>query len=355
MSRLGIVAIARNEGERLRRCLASLAASGAPVVYVDSGSTDGSVDLARSRGVEVVELDLSRPFTAARSRNAGFERLLELNPGLEFVQFLDGDCEIADGWLERAVEALDARPEAAVVFGLRHERFPDRSLYNRLTDYEWNMPIGAPGAGGEPNSCGGDSVFRVAAFREAGGFDPTVASCEEPELCQRLRRAGWSIVRLDADMTWHDADMMRFGQWAKRQVRTGHGTLLHSFRFGRPGDDPYRKTVRIAWVWVFGWPLAVAVAAGLGALVSPAVAGIAGGVVALAPAVQAVRIAARHRRHLRPFSTALAYGALTVLAKWYHVAGQLLGLRDLAHGSRTRLIEYKDAGAAATEGRMADG
>ena len=72
------------------------------VVYVDSGSTDGSVGLARSMGVEVVELDMSRPFSAARARNAGFERLSEIDPGVRFVQFLDGDCEVADGWLDRA-------------------------------------------------------------------------------------------------------------------------------------------------------------------------------------------------------------------------------------------------------------
>ena len=50
------------------------------VVYVDSGSSDGSVGLARSMGAEVVELDLSLPFTAARARNAGFERLQQVDP-----------------------------------------------------------------------------------------------------------------------------------------------------------------------------------------------------------------------------------------------------------------------------------
>src|SRR4051812_26981123 len=96
---VGVVAIGRNEGERLRRCIDGLVGRGVSIVYVDSGSTDDSNAMARSREVEVVELDMSRPFTAARARNAGFERLSRINPGVRFVQFLDGDCEIADGWL----------------------------------------------------------------------------------------------------------------------------------------------------------------------------------------------------------------------------------------------------------------
>ena len=66
---VGAVAIGRNEGERLRRCLSSLAGRVSPLVYVDSGSSDGSPELARSFGAVVVDLDLSRPFTAARARN----------------------------------------------------------------------------------------------------------------------------------------------------------------------------------------------------------------------------------------------------------------------------------------------
>ena len=113
MSDLGIVTIGRNEGERLRCCLNSLIGHGLPVVYVDSNSTDGSVALARSLGVEVVELDVSLPFTAARARNAGFARLEQCEPGVEFVQFVDGDCEVVPGWLDRARAVLKERPDVA--------------------------------------------------------------------------------------------------------------------------------------------------------------------------------------------------------------------------------------------------
>ena len=101
MKKIGLVAIGRNEGQRLRECLVWATNKVARVVYVDSGSTDGSLELARSIGADTVELDLSIPFTAARARNEGFNRLLELTPDIEFVQFVDGDCEIVDGWLQK--------------------------------------------------------------------------------------------------------------------------------------------------------------------------------------------------------------------------------------------------------------
>ncbi|MFO0954448.1 MAG: glycosyltransferase [Isosphaeraceae bacterium] len=343
MQGVGVVAIGRNEGERFKRCLEALRAqaAGAAVVYVDSGSTDGSVEHARACGVEVVALDMSRPFTAARARNAGFARLAESDPDLEFVQFLDGDCEVAEGWLSRAAETLRARPKAALVFGRRREREPERSVYNRLADMEWNIPIGH-GEGEEAVACGGDALVRAEAFRKVGGYDPSVPAGEEPELCRRLRADGWSVLRLDADMTWHDSAMLRFGQWAKRQFRTGYGGLDYSTRFGHLGDDPFRSQIRSARFWGVALPLAVVVGAAAAALILGPIAAL--GVVLLGlllPAVQALRIARRNRGRAGDARSALAYGVLTVLGKVFQAAGQALYLRDRRAGRHARLIEYK--------------
>lgn len=95
---IGVVAIGRNEGDRLKQCLNSIIPQTDQIIYVDSGSIDSSPQFARSLGIETVELDSSVPFTAARARNAGFEKLLEIYPDIEFVQFIDGDCELAQSW-----------------------------------------------------------------------------------------------------------------------------------------------------------------------------------------------------------------------------------------------------------------
>lgn len=241
--RLGIVIIGRNEGDRLDQCLKSVFKKTPSIVYVDSGSTDGSVELAQSFSVEVVELDLSISFTAARARNAGFEQLLKVYPELEFVQFVDGDCEVVSGWLETANETLTNHPEIAVVCGRRRERFPDASLYNRLCDLEWNTPVG------QTQACGGDAMMRVCAYCSVEGFNSQLIAGEEPELCYRLRQKGWTIWRLDADMTLHDAAMTTFSQWWKRNIRAGHAYAEVAWLHGKEPERYWVKETISNWLW----------------------------------------------------------------------------------------------------------
>jgi glycosyltransferase involved in cell wall biosynthesis len=339
MRDVGIVVIGRNEGDRLRRCLGSVTGRGPAVVYVDSASTDGSVELACSQGSDVLQLDMSIHFSAARARNEGFDRLLQIDPEVRFVQFLDGDCEVADGWLERAREALSGRPDVAVVCGRRSERFPDRSIYNRLADIEWDTPVG------EAESSGGDAMIRADAFRGAGGYDPSVMAGEEPEFCGRLRRQGWTILRIDAPMTWHDSAMLRFRQWWRRQVRSGYGSLDVVDRFGQGESTPFAKQVRSARLWAVGWPLAIILGTLLVAsLGGPAAGFTAGAVLALAWPLQVARLAAKIRPRVENLRVAFAYGALTMVGKWGHAIGQWKLRRDRSSGRRPRLIEYKVTG-----------
>ena len=203
---IGAVVIGRNEGERLKRCITSLAAVGV-VIYIDSGSTDGSAQWAHGSGAEVIELDMGLPFTAARARNCGFKRLQDIAPRVDYVQFVDGDCEIVSDWLQTASTFLDSHPNVGAVCGRRRERFPERSIYNWLCDREWE------GSPGEVKACGGDVMIRASALAAAGGYREDMIAGEEPELCFRLRAAGWRVWRLDAEMTLHDAAMIHFSQW----------------------------------------------------------------------------------------------------------------------------------------------
>lgn len=172
---VGVVAIGRNEGDRLVRCLISTKVCARDIVYVDSNSTDGSIEAAERMGAYVLKLDLSRPFTAARARNEGYSALKSLNSDIRFVQFIDGDCTLATGWLETARTFLEGRKDIAVVCGRRRERQPDASIYNYLCDLEWDTPVGeAPG-------CGGDALVRVEAFEAVEGFRPYLIAGEEPE------------------------------------------------------------------------------------------------------------------------------------------------------------------------------
>jgi GT2 family glycosyltransferase len=309
---VGVVVIGRNEGQRLQRCLRSLLSQGAgPIVYVDSGSTDDSVPFARSLGVTVVNLDTSIPFTMARGRNAGFDELSRRFPTLRWVQFVDGDCEVHPGWIARARQVIEARADVAAVCGRRRERHPEASIYNRLADMEWNAPTG------EVEECGGDVLFRCPVFLELGGFNPRMIAGEEPELCVRVRERGYKILRIDAEMTLHDAAMLRFSQWWTRAVRGGHsyaeGMAMHGA--GETRHNVRRTLSALAYgvvlPAVFGGALVFA-AAGIG--FGPLTAGV----LALVPAayLRAAYGAYRERRRQGdPPGHAALYGAFCMLGK----------------------------------------
>ena len=240
--RFGVVAIGRNEGERLKACLRSIPGN-VPVVYVDSASTDGSADFARQWGASVLDLDLSRPFTAARARNEGFAQLSREWPDLDYVQFIDSDCEIAPDWFGIAVAWLDNRPEISVVCGRRKEKYPDASFYNAMCDREWNTPIGFVDA------AGGDAMVRTESFKAVDGYDATIQAHEEPDMCARMRQQGMRIERIDALMTYHDAAIMHFSQWWRRNVRGGYGYAQTSAKWGRSAFNPAAKLLERSVRW----------------------------------------------------------------------------------------------------------
>jgi GT2 family glycosyltransferase len=251
---IAIVVIGRNEGERLKACLRAAGCSsfkGArTVVYADSGSTDGSAEYARSVGCRVVQLDPARPFSAARARNEGFDCAMTLAPDAAFVQFVDGDCELEEGWLERGAAALNERSDVGLVRGHLREMRPEASVYNRMCDLEWQQTPG------EIAACGGIFMARAAAFRAAGGFRPEVIAAEDDELCVRVRMRRWKILMIDAPMARHDAAMTRFSQWWRRARRTGHAYAQVAALHG-DGEERYfvRDRQRIL-MWGMALPVA---------------------------------------------------------------------------------------------------
>ena len=329
--RIGIVAIGRNEGERLRVCLTSALAQCKSVVYVDSGSTDSSVPVATDLGATVVNLDMSTPFTAARARNAGFARLLSQNPQLDYVFFIDGDCEILENFVASAVAAMNARPDVVALQGARFERHPEATIYNKLCHLEWQTPTG------EIKHCGGCAVMRVSAFKAAGGFNESVIAGEEPELCVRFRQRNGKILGIDAPMMLHDAAITRFSQWWKRNVRAGHAYAEGAAMHGAPPERHWVREVRSNDVWGLLVPIAAILLAsftyGLGLVLWPA-----------AWAVLGLKV----YRNARPqYGTdAAIYTFFIVLGKLPQAIGQLKCRLTRLRGRQSQIIEYKTATAS---------
>jgi len=329
---IGVVVIGRNEGERLKASLSSLRGI-AHVVYVDSGSSDGSQAYARAQGVEVVELPVPPKFTAARARNAGIDALLKAAPDLTKIQFVDGDCTVEPGWIETASAALNADPQLGGVFGRRREVAPDRSIYNRMCDAEWNVPVG-PTLG-----TGGDAMFRVEALNEVSGYDPALIAGEEPDMCLRMSRHGWRFARVDAPMTRHDAQITRFGQWWRRAKRAGFAAASHVARHGDkslPGDIGQVKRM-IIWG---GVPPALLITFLLLALVETRLVYLAMLIPALYLA-QWLRLSRAERRVMPNLELAAKAGALRVLHQFAALSGLLSYWRGRLLGKERGLIEYK--------------
>jgi GT2 family glycosyltransferase len=294
-------------------------------VYVDSGSVDDSKATAAALGADVIDLDLRTAFTAARARNAGFERLTQRLPGLQYVFFVDGDCEVYADWVPTATRFLNAHPDVAVVWGWRREKYPEHSIYNALCDLEWrNFPVG------ETKACGGDAVMRADAFRAVTGYRPDLICGEEPELCLRLRQRGWRIWHLDADMTLHDAAIHRFGQWWRRMLRGGYGFAQGAALHGAPPERHWVAESRRAWIWGFWIPV--------GVLLAATVLGWWALAMYLVYPLQIVRLANRggHRSKFKWW-----WASAMVVAKFPELLGQLQYRLDRMRQVNSSLIEYK--------------
>lgn len=314
------IAIGRNEGARLMACIASLQGRVRRIIYVDSGSTDGSAEKALAAGATVVALDMAQPFTAARARNAGLA-VLWAEPDAtrpRYVQLLDGDCQIDADWIATAQAYLEARPDLAVVCGRRRELHPEASRWNRLIDAEWNTPVG------EATACGGDALMRLTALQDVGGYREDLIAGEEPEMCLRLRRKGWGIWRLDAEMTRHDAALTRLSQWWKRSRRAGHAFAEGAFLHGAGPERHWVAETRRAVLWGMILPLVAALSA---VLIHPLAL-----VLLLAWPLQVARLSPR---------MGLEQAFFTTLAKIPEAMGVAEFHLNRLRGRRKGLIEYK--------------
>jgi len=313
---VSVVVIGRNEGARLERCLRSVAATqvgdfGVETIYVDSGSSDGSVALAERLGATTIGLRAERP-TAAMGRNAGWK----IARG-EIVLFLDGDTVLAPRFVAESLGEF-GDPGVAVVWGHRREMFPERSIYNRVLDLDW---VYAPGL---TAFCGGDALFRRTVLEQTGGFDETLIAGEEPELCRRILGLGFGILHVDRAMTGHDLAMTRFGQYWRRATRAGHAFAEVSERF-RGTANPFwladaRRNRNRALVLLGGALLAVVASLFL---------------------LLVLRTAYKARWKSRDGLALVLYGVHSHLQQIPIFVGQVQFRMNRRRGQRASLVEYK--------------
>lgn len=326
---IAVVAIGRNEGERLRRCLESVLAMDYPshllhVIYVDSKSTDGSVDLARTMGVTTIELQGQT--TAGLARNAGW-----VLADTEFILFLDGDTILHPQFVRMALPAMED-PSIAGVWGHRRELDCKGSVYNAVFDLDWQIPPGVS------LYFGGDVLVRREALLRVDGFNGNLIAGEEPDICRRMRGLGYTILHIDTPMTMHDLDMHFLRQYWRRSIRTGYAYAQVASFYGQTSDPFWRAEVRYNLIrglfWILG-PLVSLTASILLRSAFPFLAFILlGGCVI-------VRTGWSVRKKTSSFMLRLAYGSHSHLGKIPIVIGQSRFMLNQRRRFVSELIEYK--------------
>ena len=328
---LSVVVIGRNEGARLVRCLESIAQmsplqGSIEVIYVDSGSTDGSLERAAQFNVKVKRLESANPCAAA-GRNAGWREAKA-----PIIFFLDGDTVLERNFVADTIAELND-PKVAVVFGNRREIKPKASIYNRLLDLDWIAPSGAV------EFCGGDALIRREVLERVDGFDERLIAGEEPEMCQRIRALGFTILHVDRPMTGHDLAMTRFSQYWRRAVRSGYAYAEVSRRFRNTDLPLWNKVARRNLAHGAGL-LGIIVGAPLVSIALNSMIPIGAAVAIIA--VLVIRTAIRYRWKTADLATLLLFGLHSHLEQIPLLFGQLKYQLDRLGGKTRELIEYKD-------------
>ena len=197
-------------------------------MLVDSASSDRTVVLARHYPVRVVRLSPEQVLTAAAGRYVGYN-----HTDGEFVLFLDGDMELCPGWLARAMSAMEADPTVAAIGG----RWLDLARHTQPTDPQRRGIELLEQPSVDVKNLGGAGLYRRRSLDEVGSFNPFLYSEEEPELCIRLRQAGYRVRRLGVPLAFHYTDPIELiGTLRARRRRNlylGTGQCLR-YHLGRP-------------------------------------------------------------------------------------------------------------------------
>lgn len=324
MNKIHAVVIGRNESERLDACFLSLLNQVDQIIYVDSGSTDSSVLVARKYNCNVIELNSSAPYTAARARNAGFSEVKNNSLSTDYVQFVDGDCELSKNWITTGTKFLDEHPECGIVCGRTLEKYPNQSIYNFLCDLEWDTPVG------DTNRCGGIALIRITAFDEIGGFNPKVIAAEDDEMCHRMLEHGWKIWRLDCDMAHHDANIRRFEQWWKRMTRGGYAFAMGVHIHGFSSQLHLIKMLLRSLFWGFFLPILLIAAIPLSQVLALMIV-----------LIFAIKILISAYKLDKSFSVSLVTSLLFMVAKFAEAYGVIKYLIDYIKQRDSQIIEYK--------------
>jgi glycosyltransferase involved in cell wall biosynthesis len=240
MTELSVVLISKNQEWNIPRLVESVLRETSrfpsrEIVLVDSASTDRTTEIAARYPISVLRLCPEQRLTAAAGRYVGYNHTTG-----DLVLFLDGDMELCEGWLDQALGIMKTESDAAVVCGL----VIDRPIAIHTVTVGHLEQLENDAIGVDVKHGGGAAMYRRSVLEQVGTFNPYLYSDEEPELCLRVRRAGYRVFRLPRTIAFHysapvDAFSTLLGR-RKRNLWLGYGQIIRYF-FGSPLLWPYLR------------------------------------------------------------------------------------------------------------------
>lgn len=231
---ISIVIIGINVEKYIGECITSVLEADYPqgcleIIYVDGGSSDRSIEIAKGfHGVRIIELKDPHP-TPGKGRNAGIAAARH-----DIIQFLDADTILHPGWLRTACPYLNGA--VAAVAGRIQEKYPRKNIFHIIGNMEWGISSGKKGhefSQGPAKTFGGIVLARKDAIDGTGGYDEGLVAGEDPDLSYRVRKNGWTVYRITAEMVMHDLNMNTFRHYCKRAFRSGHAYAEVGLRYRR--------------------------------------------------------------------------------------------------------------------------
>jgi glycosyltransferase involved in cell wall biosynthesis len=238
---VSIIIPALNEEKMIGLCLESLAAldfarERFEVILVDNGSTDRTREIAESfpdrLNLRILE---KRGVRISALRNFGAQ---EAQGGI--VAFLDADCLAPKEWLKRVVPLVPA--QGAGVVGA-HYLLPENSSWVGRT---WHRYQEAEKSGEVSHVPAGDLIMRREDFLRIGGFDESIQTNEDYELCERARANGMAVRAVPEIGVVHLGTAQSLRVFFRKQA--WHGThVMKVFLRNISGSHNWKAVMFAAW------------------------------------------------------------------------------------------------------------
>lgn len=193
MRLLTVIIIGRNEELHIERTLQSVLKGTSEIhdveiMYVDSASTDRTLEIAAAYPVKILKLKSYWPLSASAGRYVG-----SLNSNSQYILFIDGDTVLFKSWLKRGLQIMEDNSQIAGLAGMVHEICesdegkPIKLYKNRHERKKDFMSV---------HNFGGIGLYRSSILEQVGTFNPYLSVDEERELGMRIRKAGYELIQI---------------------------------------------------------------------------------------------------------------------------------------------------------------